>query len=162
MKHLINRLPIHFFTMVLDGMPFLRWHIDQLQKIQSPWQWHIVEGLADLKHEIAWSVTNGGRLPRGRGQASLSRDGNTKYFDALQRWFPSRVKIYGKPSGQLWEGKVAMALMPTFRSNRASLISSEKPSVENKKIAYLSSVLGRRHEVARLWRQVPSSRMGEQ
>jgi len=105
-------LPIHFFTMVLDGMPFLRWHIDQLRKIHSPWQWHIVEGLADLKHDTAWSLTTGGRLPRGKGRSSLSQDGTTKYLDTLQRRFPGRVKIYRKPSGQLWDGKVEMARAP--------------------------------------------------
>ena len=114
-------------------MPFLRWHFGQLRKIKSPWQWHVVEGVADLKHEIAWIATNGGRQSRGRGQACLSRDGTTKYLDALQRWFPSRVKIYGKPSGQLWEGKVAMALIPTFRGNRTNLITTEKPSSKIKK-----------------------------
>ena len=98
--------------MVLDGMPFLRWHIDQLQKIQSPWQWHIVEGVADLKHDTAWSVTTGGRLPRGSGRSSLSRDGTTEYLDTLQRRFPARVHIYRKPGGQLWDGKVEMAQAP--------------------------------------------------
>jgi len=98
--------------MVLDGMPFLRWHIDQLQKIQSPWQWHIVEGVADLKHDTAWSVTTGGRLPRGSGRSSLSRDGTTEYLDTLQRRFPARVHIYRKPGSQLWDGKVEMAQAP--------------------------------------------------
>lgn len=108
----LKQLPIHFITMVLDGMPFVRWHIDQLQKIQSPWQWHIVEGLADLKHDTAWSLRTGGRLPRGRGRSSLSQDGTTKYLDTLQRRFPGRVKIYRKPSGELWDGKVEMARAP--------------------------------------------------
>lgn len=98
--------------MVLDGMPFLRWHIDQLQKLPTSWQWHIVEGLADLKHDTAWSLTTGGQLPRGMRGSGLSRDGTTKYLDALQRRFPGQVKIYRKPQGQLWEGKVEMARAP--------------------------------------------------
>ena len=87
----------------------------------------------------------GATAPKG-GQASLSRDGTTKYLDALQRRFPSRFKIYGKPSGQLWEGKVEMALMPTFRGNWTSLIAAEKPSSKNKKVADLSTALERRYE----------------
>jgi glycosyltransferase involved in cell wall biosynthesis len=98
--------------MVLNGIPFLRWHIDQLQKIQSPWQWHVVEGLADLKHDTAWSLRTGGRLPRGKGRSSLSRDGTTEYLDTLQRKFPGQVKIYRKPHGQFWDGKVEMARAP--------------------------------------------------
>ena len=65
-------------------------------------------------------------------------------MDAFQKRVPSRVKIYGKPSGQLWEGKVEMALMPTFRGDWTSLITAEKPS--SKKVAYLSTALERRHE----------------
>jgi len=114
--------------MALDGMPFLCWHIDQLQKLAVPWQWHIVEGLADLKNDTAWSLTTGGRLPRGRGRSALSRDGTTKYLDTLQRRFPSRVKIDRKPSGQLWEGKVGLALMRTLQGYWTSFITAKKTS----------------------------------
>lgn len=98
--------------MVLDGMPFIRWHIDQLNKLSIPWQWHIVEGLADLKHDTAWSLANGGHLPRGRRGSALSLDGTTNYLDALKRRYTSQIKIYRKPRGQLWEGKVEMARAP--------------------------------------------------
>jgi len=107
-----KQAPIHFLTLVLDGMPFLRWHIDQLQKLPIPWQWHVVEGLADLKHDTAWSLRTGGRLPRGKRRSSLSRDGTTEYLDTLQRKFPGQVKIYRKPNGQLWQGKVEMVRSP--------------------------------------------------
>ena len=93
-------------------MPFLRWHIGQLQKLAVPWQWHVVEGLADLKHDTAWSLRTGGRMPRGKGRSSLSRDGTTEYLDTLQREFPGQVKIYRKPHGQFWDGKVEMARAP--------------------------------------------------
>ena len=109
-------------------MPFLRWHFGQLQKIKSPWQWHVVEGLADLKHDTGWSVPTGGQLPRRERGFVLSRDGTTKYLDTLQRRFPSRVKIDRKPSGQLWEGKVGLALMRTLQGYWTSFITAKKIS----------------------------------
>ena len=98
--------------MVLDGMPFLRWHIEQLQKLAVPWQWHVVEGLADLKHDTGWSVPTGGQLPRRERGFVLSRDGTTEYLNTIQRRFSDRVKIYRKPKGQLWQGKVEMVRAP--------------------------------------------------
>ena len=98
--------------MVLDGMPFLRWHIEQLQKLAVPWQWHVVEGLADLKHDTGWSVPTGGQLPRRERGFVLSRDGTTEYLNTIQRRFSDRVKIHRKPKGQLWQGKVEMVRAP--------------------------------------------------
>ncbi len=37
--------PIRFFTIVLNGMPFLRYHLPMLQKLTIPWEWHIAEGI---------------------------------------------------------------------------------------------------------------------
>ena len=107
-----KKLALHLLTLVRDGMPFLRWHFGQLQKIKAPWTWHLVEGLAELKHDTAWSVPNGGRLPRGRRRSSLSTDGTTEYLNHLRKSFPDRVKIYRKPAGQLWQGKVEMVQAP--------------------------------------------------
>ena len=52
-------LAIHFFTIVLNGEPFIRYHLDSFNKLSFPWHWHIIEGLADLKHDTAWSVPLG-------------------------------------------------------------------------------------------------------
>ena len=93
-------------------MPFLRWHIEQLQKLAVPWQWHVVEGLADLKHDTGWSVPTGGQLPRRERGFVLSRDGTTEYLNTIQRRFSDRVKIHRKPKGQLWQGKVEMVRAP--------------------------------------------------
>ena len=49
-------LPIRFFTIVLNGMPFLRHHLPVFQQLSVPWEWHIAEGLADLRHDTAWSL----------------------------------------------------------------------------------------------------------
>ena len=39
-----KRLPVHFFTIVLNGMPFIRHHIEQFCQLPFRWHWHIVEG----------------------------------------------------------------------------------------------------------------------
>ena len=46
-------MPLEFFTLVFNGMPFLPYHLDVWRKLDLPWRWHVVEGLADLKHDIA-------------------------------------------------------------------------------------------------------------
>jgi len=60
-----NELPIHFFTIVLNGEPFIRHHIDEFAKLPFSWHWHIIEGVAELKHDTAWSVALGGRITDG-------------------------------------------------------------------------------------------------
>ena len=57
-----KELKIHFFTIVLNGMPFIEKHLETLKKIAPQWHWHIIEGVAELKNDTAWSVPNGGRI----------------------------------------------------------------------------------------------------
>ncbi len=105
-------LPIHFFTIVLNGQPFIRYHIDVLKKLDFPWHWHVVEGVAELKHDTAWSVGGGGRVPADSHNNGLSNDGTAEYLDQLAREFPRNVSIYRKPPGQFWEGKREMVNAP--------------------------------------------------
>ena len=55
-------LPIHFFTLVLNGEPFIRHHIDVFRELPFPWHWHVVEGAASLNHDTGWSRSQGGVL----------------------------------------------------------------------------------------------------
>jgi hypothetical protein len=107
-------MPIHFFTLVLNGMPFIERHIDVFAALDIPWKWHIVEGLADLKHDTAWSVGNGGRITESLHNNGLSNDGTTEYIDRLAASHKN-VFVHRKPSGQLWDGKVEMC--KTFLSH---------------------------------------------
>ena len=54
-----SALPIHFFTIVLNGEPFIRYHLERFNVLNCPWHWHIIEGLAELKHDTAWSLQFG-------------------------------------------------------------------------------------------------------
>lgn len=103
---------INFFTIVLNGLPFLRYHIEIFRHLRYDWHWHIVEGVASLNHDTAWSVDRGGRIPPGMEGSSLSTDGTSDYLDTLGQEFPSNVTIYRKPSAEAWDGKIEMIRAP--------------------------------------------------
>lgn len=108
------RLPlkIHFFTIVLNGMPFVEAHIHEMLKLPFDWHWHIVEGVASLSHDTAWSAARGGRIDASFHRNGLSNDGTSEYLDGLARAHPSRVTLYRKPDGALWDGKIDMVRAP--------------------------------------------------
>lgn len=105
-------LPVHFFTIVLDGEPFIRHHIEVLRQLPFRWHWHIVEGVSALKHDTAWSVAMGGSLPESFASGGLSSDGTSCYLDELHAAHPQEVSVYRKPDGALWDGKVEMVGEP--------------------------------------------------
>ena len=105
-------LPIHFFTIVLNGMPFIREHLAQFAQLKVPWHWHIVEGVAELKHDTAWSVRAGGRIPENFHRDGLSIDGTAEYLDQLRSSHCGQVSIYRKAGGAFWEGKREMVGAP--------------------------------------------------
>ena len=105
-------LPIHFFTIVLNGMPFIERHIDEMRKLPFAWHWHVVEGIAELMHDTKWSKALGGRADASLHRDGLSIDGTTEYLDRLASVEPDRVTIYRPPRGQSWQGKLAMVRAP--------------------------------------------------
>ena len=109
---LTSELPIHFFTIVLNGQPFIRYHIDVFKQLSFKWHWHIVEGVADLKNDTAWSVPNGGRITDEIHSNGLSIDGTSEYIDELKRLYPDNITVYRKPEGVFWEGKREMTNAP--------------------------------------------------
>lgn len=116
-KHLKNQvdpadLPIHFFTIVLNGEPFIRHHINVFKKLPVSWHWHIIEGVADLKHDTAWSLAHGGRITNELHDSGRSNDGTSDYLDWLAREYPNNVTIYRKPPGVFWDGKLEMVNSP--------------------------------------------------
>ncbi len=105
-------LPIHFFTIVLNGEPFIRYHERVLCDLRIPWHWHVVEGVAALKHDTAWSVAAGGRVADSLHDRGRSNDGTSSYLDDLAARFPDNVSIYRKPPGTFWDGKLEMVNAP--------------------------------------------------
>ncbi len=105
-------LPVHFFTIVLNGEPFIRYHEAMLARLPFRWHWHVVEGVAALRHDTAWSVAHGGKVTDDIHRNGHSIDGTSEYLDDLARRFPAQVTIYRKPPGQFWDGKTEMVNAP--------------------------------------------------
>jgi hypothetical protein len=105
-------VPVHFFTIVLNGEPFIRYHLDVLRQLPFRWHWHIVEGVASLVHDTAWSVDAGGRIDQAAHAGGLSVDGTTAYVDEIASAEPERISVYRKPGGVFWDGKREMVSAP--------------------------------------------------
>jgi glycosyltransferase involved in cell wall biosynthesis len=107
-----STLPIHFFTIVLNGQPFIKYHIDIFKQLPFKWHWHIVEGVADLKHDTGWSLGNGGQISDRLHHHGRSNDGTTEYLDELAQLYPKNITIYRQPDGIFWDGKREMVNAP--------------------------------------------------
>jgi glycosyltransferase involved in cell wall biosynthesis len=112
MQDRADELPVHFFTLVLNGEPFIRHHIEAFRALPFRWVWHVIEGVADLKHDTAWSLSAGGRIPEAFHEAGRSNDGTSAYLDRLAAEFPAQVRVYRKPPGAFWDGKREMTNAP--------------------------------------------------
>jgi glycosyltransferase involved in cell wall biosynthesis len=119
---LAPRLPIHFFTLVLNGEPFIRYHEQMLAELPVEWRWHIVEGVARLAHDTAWSVAAGGRIDEAIHRDGRSIDGTSEYLDDLVRRYPDNVVVYRKPAGEFWDGKREMCNAPLANIQEEALL----------------------------------------
>ncbi len=115
-------LPVHFFTIVLNGEPFIRYHIEAFKQLPFKWHWHIIEGVADLKHDTAWSLKYGARITDEIHDKGLSNDGTTGYIDQIKKQFPENVSVYRKPEGIFWDGKIEMVNAPLSNINEECLL----------------------------------------
>lgn len=115
-------LPVHFFTIVLNGEPFIRYHINVLRHLPFEWHWHIVEGVAGLQHDTAWSLANGGRIDARHHHGGLSLDGTSGYIDELASCFPGNISIYRPEPGKFWDGKLAMVNAPLANIRQECLL----------------------------------------
>jgi hypothetical protein len=105
-------LPVHFFTIVLNGEPFIRYHLGKFTILPFDWHWHIVEGVAALKYDTAWSVAAGGQIVEEFHHNGLSCDGTTEYLDEISLLYPDQITIYRKKDGDIWDGKLEMVNAP--------------------------------------------------
>lgn len=107
-----GELPVEFFTIVLNGQPFIRYHIEIFKQLPFKWHWHIVEGVADLKHDTSWSVKLGGHISDEIHKDGRSYDGTSEYIDELAQLYPNNITVYRQPEGVFWDGKRAMVNAP--------------------------------------------------
>lgn len=115
-------LPVHIFTIVLNGEPFIRYHIEVFNQLPFKWHWHIIEGVADLKHDTAWVLRYGGRIINEMHCNGRSNDGTTEYLDELAQQYPDNVTVYRKPEGIFWDGKLEMVNAPLANINEECLL----------------------------------------
>ncbi len=117
-----SHLPIHFFTIVLNGEPFIRYHLDIFKQLPFKWHWHIVEGVAELNHDTAWSINNGGRIANYFHNQGLSNDGTSEYLDELVQLYPQNITLYRQPEGIFWDGKQEMVNAPLANISEECLL----------------------------------------
>lgn len=115
-------LSVHFFTIVLNGEPFIRYHLEVFKQLPFKWHWHIVEGVAELKNDTAWSLQLGGRITDELHCNGYSHDGTTEYLDELARQYPENITVYRKPKGVFWNGKREMVNEPLSNINEECLL----------------------------------------
>jgi len=115
-------LPIHFFTIVLNGEPFIRHHVQEFARLPFRWHWHIIEGVADLCHDTAWSVALGGRIRPTLHDHGRSNDGTSAYLDALVDRYPHAITLYRKPPDVFWDGKREMVGAPLANIQETCLL----------------------------------------
>jgi glycosyltransferase involved in cell wall biosynthesis len=115
-EEISQELPIHFVTIVLNGEPFIRYHIEAFKQLPFKWHWHIVEGVAHLKHDTAWSLQLGGSVTDQIHNQGRSIDGTSEYIDKIARIYPENVTVYRKPEGVFWDGKREMVNEPLIAS----------------------------------------------
>lgn len=115
-------LPVHFFTIVLNGKPFIDYHIEVFKNLPFQWHWHIIEGVADLKHDTAWTLQFGGQITEEIHCDGLSNDGTTEYLEELIKQYPNNITIYRQPNGRFWDGKKEMVNAPLTNINEECLL----------------------------------------
>ncbi|TBR60236.1 glycosyl transferase family 1 [Westiellopsis prolifica IICB1] len=115
-------IPINFFTIVLNGEPFIRYHIEVFKQLSFKWHWHIVEGVAKLQHDTGWSLKLGGQISDTIHCNGRSNDTTTEYLDELVRQYPDNITVYRQPEGVFWDGKREMVNEPLFNINEECLL----------------------------------------
>ena len=106
---------------MLNGEPFIRYHLDMLRALPFRWHWHVVEGIASLTHDTAWSVAGGGRIEEHMHRNGLSVDGTTEYLDGIAAEEPGRISLYRPPRG-IWDGKREMVSAPAASIDEECLL----------------------------------------
>lgn len=121
-KKQVKDLPVHFFTIVLNGQPFIENQIQIMQELPFKWHWHIMEGVAELKHDTSWSLSNGAKITERMHQNGLSTDGTSAFLDKIAKDYADQVTVYRKDKGSFWDGKLEMVNAPLSNIKEESLL----------------------------------------
>lgn len=100
---------IYFLTLALDAMPWITHHLPVLNRLRVPWEWHVVQGVAEPVADTGWCR---------HMEPRLSEDGTHAYLTELAFYHP-RVFHYHAPS---WPGKTAMLQHATEKFTKPGLL----------------------------------------
>jgi hypothetical protein len=122
-----DTIPLRILTICLNGMRHLPRQYETFKKLSIPWQWDIIEGLADLQGCTSWSVGRGGHLPDEKFHKNgRSVDGT---YEWIMDMFDPHVSIWEPPvadvekkTRRLWSGKNEMVNKPLFLIHQESVL----------------------------------------
>ena len=109
-----DQLPVAFFTIVYNGMPFIEYHLDKFKDLPFPWHWYIIEGLAQISGDkgAEGHQARGGHTPI-KAESHLSSDGTSEYLDKLSAM--PNVTVYR--NNGIWPSKLSMINTPLSKIN---------------------------------------------
>lgn len=95
------------FTLVLDGMPYIQYHLPIFKNLKHDWKWIVVHGAAMNNDSTSWCAP---QEPR------LSMDGSTEYLHEI---IDPRVKLLEQES---WSSKDEMCACALFEINEPCVL----------------------------------------
>lgn len=104
---------LEIFTIVLNGMPFIKEHLPIFNKLTIPWRWHVVEGVALPEKCTGWCRP---ALPTDHNNWR-SNDGTSEYLDAIAS---DKVIVYRTPGP--WHGKLDMCNVPLANISNGAVL----------------------------------------
>lgn len=99
---------INFFTIVLNGAPWIYHHLPMMQRLRQEWHWYVIEGAAKPVKDTAWCKPI---------KPMVSDDGTHEYLRSISNH--PRVTHIFKPE---WEGKVEMCQTAVDRIQEPCLL----------------------------------------
>eukprot|EP00520_Triparma_pacifica_P017012 CAMPEP_0118665164 /NCGR_PEP_ID=MMETSP0785-20121206/18468_1 /TAXON_ID=91992 /ORGANISM="Bolidomonas pacifica, Strain CCMP 1866" /LENGTH=1555 /DNA_ID=CAMNT_0006559255 /DNA_START=726 /DNA_END=5390 /DNA_ORIENTATION=- len=107
-----SKPPIVFFTLCLNGLPYLNHHFPTFsaaaRALNTTFQWHVVEGVAEGRADVNKPYSNEKIGDRWRSSRNLSLDGSSQVLDMLQALHPDEVFIHRRSDGLAYRDKVQM------------------------------------------------------
>ncbi len=120
-------LPVHFFSLAFNGLPFIRHHLPVFCQLPFPWHWHVVSGLAEAEPARALSPPSAGSITGKLSHPGLTPDGTTAYLDRLAAQYPDRLTLYRPPGGVSWASRREMFNAPLSNIHQECLLWQVDP-----------------------------------
>ena len=109
----VEKQEVHFFTLVWNGMPFIKYHLPVFESLSFNWHWHIIEGPARHGQDggSRHHQSRGGLVPEDIEDETIS------YLGSLSSH--PQITIYPRRE---WHGKVDMTNAPLKNIHRECIL----------------------------------------